>query len=275
VVEIPGQDKLPSNLRVRLYSVVERHGWVWVWMGDAAAADEGLIPPVWGMDQPEYVFAHGQLDYAAEARWINENLLDLSHASFLHPDSFRTSETWARERPKVTANERSVVSERWFINEGAVGTKDVEPRVDTYFSYEFFVHGVLMQTIRIFPLGTGDALNRQQPDLNQKSADGFTTQAVTPLTDKTARYFYIMGSRRQGEETTYDKADMAVTEKAFVEEDKMIIEAQQRNIDVTPGWRFMLTTADREIVLFNRIVEKLIREESARSSQASQSVSPR
>src|SRR6266705_745742 len=46
VVEIPGQDRIGSTLRVRRYSVVERHSWVWVWMGKEADADENLIPPI-------------------------------------------------------------------------------------------------------------------------------------------------------------------------------------------------------------------------------------
>src|SRR5690242_4086065 len=42
VVEIPGQDKTPASLRIRAYTVAERHGWIWVWMGEAEA-DETLI----------------------------------------------------------------------------------------------------------------------------------------------------------------------------------------------------------------------------------------
>ena len=35
-----------------------------------------------------------------------------------------------------------------------------------------------------------------------------------------------------------------------------MIEAQQRNIDVTPGYRFIPTQADRGVVLFNCLTEK-------------------
>jgi phenylpropionate dioxygenase-like ring-hydroxylating dioxygenase large terminal subunit len=265
VVEIPGQDRIPNSLRVSTYPVVERRGWVWVWMGDTAT-DEGLSPSAVGLDQPDYVFAHGQLDYTAEARLINENLLDLSHVSFLHAESFRMSETWARERPTVTEHVRCIRSERWFRNEGAMGSVDAERPVDTYFCCDFFVPGVLLMTVRTYPVGTADALNGQPPDLNQ-APETFTSQAVTPLTDKTARYFYIMGHRRRGAETV---CDMTITERAFAE-DKTMIEAQQHNIDVTPGRRFVTTIADRGIVLFNRLVEKLAREESARLSKAAPS----
>ena len=38
VVEIPGQEQIHPNARVRSYPVIERHSWVWVWMGDAGQA---------------------------------------------------------------------------------------------------------------------------------------------------------------------------------------------------------------------------------------------
>jgi vanillate O-demethylase monooxygenase subunit len=184
--------------------------------------------------------------------------------SFLHTESFRLSETWAREHPRVTEHDRSIRSERWIKGQGLLGKFDTGELIDTYFCYEVFVPGVLLMTVRTYPVGTADALNGQPPDLNQE-ADEFTSQAITPLTDKTARYFYTMGQRRRGDETVYD---LTTTEKAFAE-DKMMIEAQQRNIDVTPGWRFISIAADRGTVLFNRLVEKLAREESAGSSIAS------
>src|SRR5580658_9228421 len=65
VVEIPGQDRIGSGLRLRTYPVVERHSWIWVWMGNPSEADNPLIPPVFGMDHDEYMFVHGQVDIAA------------------------------------------------------------------------------------------------------------------------------------------------------------------------------------------------------------------
>jgi phenylpropionate dioxygenase-like ring-hydroxylating dioxygenase large terminal subunit len=270
VIEIPGQERIPNNARVRRYPVIERYGWVWIWMGDAEQADERLIPPVGGSDYSDYVVAHGQLDYAAEARLVNENLLELSHAVFLHSDSFRYGETWALDRPKIMEQERGIFSERWIKNQGLLGVKGADPSVDTYFCYEFYVPGALLMTYRSYPVGTADALNGQRPDPTEAIGgftgdEGFTRQAVTPLTDKTARYLYIHGARRRGGETVYD---MTVIDKAFAE-DKVMIEAQQRNIDTSPGARFVPTSADRGIVLFNRIVDRLVRAEASRVSEAS------
>src|SRR5689334_2658457 len=37
-VEIPGQDSIPPQARVRAYPLVERYRWLWIWMGDPAQA---------------------------------------------------------------------------------------------------------------------------------------------------------------------------------------------------------------------------------------------
>ena len=42
--EIPGQDTIPERACVRVYPVVEKDNWVWVWMGDKEKADPKLIP---------------------------------------------------------------------------------------------------------------------------------------------------------------------------------------------------------------------------------------
>ncbi|MBJ7445453.1 MAG: aromatic ring-hydroxylating dioxygenase subunit alpha, partial [Sphingobium sp.] len=61
---------------------------------------------------------------------------------------------------------------------------------------------------------------------------------------------------------------MGIAAMAFGE-DKDIIEAQQRVMDATPDFRIMPTTADRGVTLFNRLVEKLARDERTRLSVAS------
>jgi len=269
VVAIPGQGQISESARVRTYPVVERHGCVWVWMGDAAAADEGLIPPVVGLDNPDYILGHGHLDFAAQALLVNDNLLDLSHVRFLHAKSAPLSEAWAQERPRFTARERSVHTEWWIRGEspkpGELG--------DTYTRSDFYVPGVLLVTDRGYPRGTADKLNGQEPNLERPPFNLFC-HLVSPMTDRATRYFYCVGSHRDYGDHAVRARDnlMGITERAFAE-DKKMIEAQQHNIDITPGWRFMPATADRGVILFNRLVEKLAREEIALLSPASPTIS--
>jgi phenylpropionate dioxygenase-like ring-hydroxylating dioxygenase large terminal subunit len=268
VIEIPGQDVIPPQAKVRSYPIVERHSWVWVWMGDAAAADETLIPPAVGLDDPDYILGHGQLDYAAEARLINDNLLDFSHLSYVHANSFGADEQWARERPKVTPLAQGVRVERWITVQPGTPGRDYSHPVEQYSRYDFLLPGILLMMTGAFPVGTKGKLDGGSPDFNLAIGGvTFTSQAVTPLTAKTSRYFFSWGPHCKHGDAALRDALMVIADKAFAE-DRTMIEAQQRVIDATPDPRIMPTSADRAVTLFNQLVAKQLRQEETSFAKA-------
>jgi phenylpropionate dioxygenase-like ring-hydroxylating dioxygenase large terminal subunit len=263
VVEIPGQDTIPPKAKVRAYPVIEKHSWIWVWMGDPAAADLGLIPPAIGFDDPNWILGRGHLDYDAEARLINDNLLDFTHLGFVHNKSFGVEESYGYELPEIRAVERGIRFNRWATRKRRmVADRDTGP-CDAYSTYDFLLPGVLLMWSGVFPVGTAEKLNKGVPDFATAIADvTFTSQAVTPMTERTSRYFFSWGPHRaHGDEGLRDIL-MGIAGMAF-SEDKAVIEAQQRIIDKTPDPRIMPTAADRGVTLFNRLVERLVREESS------------
>lgn len=71
------------------YPVVERYGYIWAWYGNPDHADPELIPnipflPVDG-DVPRYMQRTARFD--ASSPLSVENLIDLTHADFLHADT--------------------------------------------------------------------------------------------------------------------------------------------------------------------------------------------
>jgi vanillate O-demethylase monooxygenase subunit len=271
VVEIPGQDLIPAKAAVRSYAAVEAHSWIWVWMGDAAAADPALIPPAIGYDNPDYLLGHGQLDYAAQARLINDNLLDFSHLSYVHANSFGAGPEFARRLPKVTPLARGVRFERWTTDTLGANVRKSAVPIDSWQSYDFLIPGILLMWSAQYPQGTARALDFAPPDpADAIGGLNFTSQAVTPLTERTARYFFFWGPHRaHGDEAMRDGM-MAMAAVAF-DEDKVMIEAQQRVIDMTPDPRIMPTSHDRGVTLFNRLVHRLAAAEAAETSAAADS----
>lgn len=89
---IPSQDHVPERCRVHHYPLRESGGLVWIWMGDPDRADEGLIPDHAFLDSPDWAVVRGTLHMRARAQLLNENLLDLSHVSFVHADTIGTEE---------------------------------------------------------------------------------------------------------------------------------------------------------------------------------------
>ena len=53
-VEIPGQDRIPPQAKVRTFPIVEKHQWIWIWVGDASLADPCQIPDTHWLDDPEW-----------------------------------------------------------------------------------------------------------------------------------------------------------------------------------------------------------------------------
>ena len=90
---VPSQERIPRAMKVRSYPVAERWRWIWAWMGDPAAADESLIP-----DHAEFGLSEQDQDFQKIQRFrmsikgnfqlLHENLLDVSHISFLHAGLF-------------------------------------------------------------------------------------------------------------------------------------------------------------------------------------------
>ena len=261
VVEIPGQDTVPPKARVRNYPVAERGSWLWVWMGDRALADERLIPPAVGLDHPDYILGHGWLDYEAEARLINDNLLDFSHLTFVHANSFGSGPEFARLPARITAIDRGVRYQRWNENTYGSSSRKSETPMDNFMTYDFLIPGILLMTGGVFPPGAARDSDYGVPDYSTAvSGVTFTSQAVTPMTDRTARYFFSWGPHRDhGDEAMRDML-MGMAGQAFAE-DKATIEAQQRVIDMTADPKVMPTAHDRGVTLFNRLVEKLARAE--------------
>ena len=77
----------PHN-RVASYPVAERHGFVWIWLGDADAASTEAIPDLSYMTAPGYRTGYTYINPAYRYDILIDNLLDLSHADYLHVGSF-------------------------------------------------------------------------------------------------------------------------------------------------------------------------------------------
>lgn len=261
VIEIPGQHIIPAQAKVRAYPAVDRHDWIWVWMGDPGLADVGLIPAAVGLSDPGWVLGHGQMDYAAEARLICDNLCDFSHLSYVHANSFGATEDWAKSQPKIIPLERGVRFERWMTSQPRLPGRG-QGLADVWQWYDFLVPGILLMSSAAYPESTAAQCNHAAPAPDRAlTGDGvtFTSQAVTPMTERTARYFFSWGPRvDQGDGALRDML-MGIAHQAFTE-DRLMIEAQQRVIDAAPEQTIMPTQADKGVTLYNRLVEKMAKE---------------
>lgn len=97
-VHIPTQGTVQGRLGVRSFPLRERGGLVWIWMGDPALADEAPFPDIdsTGVGRAGWATEYHPLA-TARARYalLIENLMDLSHISFIHSDTIPGGEAVA------------------------------------------------------------------------------------------------------------------------------------------------------------------------------------
>ncbi|MGE6191088.1 Rieske 2Fe-2S domain-containing protein [Pseudomonas aeruginosa] len=272
-VEVPGQDSIPPQACVRSFPVLEQHSWVWVWMGDPAKADPALIPPAVALDDPNWIFRSGNIEYEANYQLVNDNLLDFSHLFFLHPESFGVGADWAHVRPKVTRLERGVRVERWLPNQPIPNhIKDVVDcsALDLWSYYDYLVPGVMVMRSYSFPQGALERFKGEAPTGIEPITHDVTCQAITPSSDDTSRYFFSWAPNRGASAGCSEElADgmIAIARMAF-EEDRQMIEAQARVLKLTPDAKQIPIAFDNALSQLRWVLDKLVKEESQPSLQA-------
>ena len=259
---VPGPDAAASDIKVRRYPSQERDGWAWIWMGAAARADESLIPTAFGLDNPRWTMRSGQIDYDADYRLLNDNLCDLSHVDFVHEESLglATGGGWSHSYPEVKRLERGLRIQRWFVG------KPASPRnpalVDTYSTYDYLAPGIFIMENLSFEHGEAQRSKGQAPT-GTPIAHRVEQQAVTPMSEKTTRYFYATGFDARSMPQKLIDSIFAVIQQTF-DEDHRMIDAQQEIWNLTPPEHDMVfLPQDRAPALFRTVMSRLVKAESS------------
>jgi vanillate O-demethylase monooxygenase subunit len=230
-------------------------------MGDPTLADPALIPDTHYLKDPAWRGTPGYMHYEANYLLVTDNLLDFSHLSYVHENTLGGSAKYAAIRPKVTRRPASIRVERWLIDEEPApflqNLKTWPGNVDRWNIYDVVLPGVLLMDSGSAPTGTG------APEGNRTdAAHFFGCQAVTPETEKTSHYFF-----QQSHGFALD--DPKVTENLNVavltgfNEDKDIIVAQQRILNLDEDAPMLAMRMDTALSAFRTLIEKAIQSENA------------
>ena len=109
---MPSQDTINPSACVRSYPVVERHRFIWLWMGDPALADPALVPDMHWNDDPAWAGDGKTIHVKCDYRLVVDNLMDLTHETFVHGSSIGNDHV--AEAPfDVTHGDKTVTVTRW------------------------------------------------------------------------------------------------------------------------------------------------------------------
>jgi len=263
-IQIPGLEKIPHRLGVRSFPVEHRHHAVWIWMGDPALADPGLIVDYPPLTDPAWRGLPGYMHYAANWLLIVDNLSDFAHLAFVHTNTLGGSEAYAYTTRPVAVERRDdgFRVERWHRDADAPPfhkkvIRDKTAKVDRRNIGTMLIPGTFFLETLFVPAGSG----LEQGDL-AGARQYRNCQFMTPETRRSTHFFWNYLHN-------YDLADPTIAvslRDSMIEgflEDKAIIEAQQSRLDSHPDTKLLAIPADAALTHFRRLLAKRIAEERA------------
>ncbi|MBL8550238.1 MAG: aromatic ring-hydroxylating dioxygenase subunit alpha [Hyphomonadaceae bacterium] len=262
--EIPGQAHISSKVCVRSYPVVEKHGAVWIWMGRPDSPDASLIPDIVGPDDPDWAVQTSTLDFDANAALIADNLLDLSHAAWVHGASFGGGNKESIDIQKssepateVEQLERGLRLRRWHAGRPSNPYMDTGPTDDLVIN-EFLAPGVFILRVRCYKPGVQQRRpNEEIPD-EEPLLMRSTSQMITPTTEGKAKFFFTFGPWAKA--ASYARVMFDIGERAF-KEDRFFIEAQQAMMRRSPERKPINLSMDAPLVRYQGILKGLLEQD--------------
>jgi vanillate O-demethylase monooxygenase subunit len=258
-VSMPGQ-RVQGFPRIRAYPAIERHGFVWVWPGDAQAANEGDIPHLEWAENPEWAYGGGLYHINCDYRLMIDNLMDLTHETYVHTTSIGQKEI--DETPVTTKTEGDhVVTSRfmdnvmpppfWRANLRGNNLADDVP-VDRWQVCHFIPPSHVMIEVGVAHAGKGG----YKADAKDK-VSSIVVDFLTPETETSMWYFWGMARN-------FNPKDKALTAqiregqgKVFAE-DTAVLEAQQANLLHYPDRKLLMLNIDAGGVQSRRIIDRMI-----------------
>lgn len=257
-VEAPGIPLIPEKARVRTYPVVAKNRWVFVWMGDPALADPALLPDNWSCDHPGWKHLPGYMHYDTPYLLICDNLLDFSHLSYVHEKTLGGTTAIAQARAeiervagpgmpgiKVTRRVPGVPAPPYYRR-----MRSFDSAVDRWFVYDFLLPGTLL-------MESGGRPVTDPPGDLSNAVRLHSCQTLTPETEHGTHYFFQQAHPADQGDDTLTQGIFQSLLTAF-EEDRDMITAQHRTIQLDPEAPMLPLAMDAALVQFRRLLAERI-----------------
>jgi vanillate O-demethylase monooxygenase subunit len=229
--EAPGQEKAPSKACVRSYPLVARHGLLFIWLGDPSLADKSLIPDIHWNDDPAWAASRGYHYLKSDFRLANDNLLDLSHETYIHMKTIGNDEeetissfplkTAVEGDALVTAHREmpSIEPPPFFAM-----ILDHKGRIDRWQTAINVAPCYNMTDVGVYPIDTS----------REGAFRMHVLHLLTPETETTTHYFWALTRNYR----LTDEALTATIQQAIsdtFDEDSVVLEIQQKQIEKYGG----------------------------------------
>jgi phenylpropionate dioxygenase-like ring-hydroxylating dioxygenase large terminal subunit len=260
-VRVPGRTPVPARAMVRSYPVLERHRWLWIWMGDPARADESLIPEMYWHQHPQWRMIGDYFHVKCHYQNLIDIQLDQTHSQYVHPSSLGNSGALVTA-PRLRRETRALLCERLMpesdpppIWRRAINYPHA--KADVWINWTYTFPANITFDTGIAEPGTGAFEGNRSRGITVHTAHG-----ITPESERTTHHFWSCSRNFRLDDEELNRT-MAQIRNTFLE-DVQMVEAQQRTIDRCPTAPQVDVPSDAPTIQARKLMVGLI--EAERSS---------
>jgi vanillate O-demethylase monooxygenase subunit len=267
VIAMPGQN-VAGFAANRKFPCKAYAGFVWVWLGEPELAQAADLPKLpWAEDAADHAnwaYGGGYYAIACDYRLMIDNLMDLSHETYVHAGSIGQKEI--ENAPCITRSEgdHAITSRHMFDIEAPPFWKmaleqsglPTDQPVDRWQVCHFTPPSHVHIEVGVALAGRGGI---DAP--NDVKTYGVVVDFITPETDTTMHYHWGMARRFKPESAELTQRIQAGQGKIF-SEDREMLERQQRNLQHYATKRVMGLNIDAGGIAARRIIDRRIKAEA-------------
>jgi vanillate O-demethylase monooxygenase subunit len=270
-VHIPGQDHIPAKACVRHYPVVEKNCIVWIWLGEAQAADPArIVDYPFHDDVANWPHKEGLAHVNCGYEMLIDNIMDLSHLGYVHVNSIGGDPSaHVAALMKTERTPQGVKFARWLLDSVPppiyAKSVDFRGRIDRWQEEELIIPCSIIQF-------TGGVDVSQGAYGGGSREGGFgmrVLHCIVPETTTSCHYFYsVANGFGQDDPVNTDRLFGGIS--ALLEEDIVICENQQKIATAYPNETFVDLKSDEARIIYRRqLAQRFAQERKADTDLAS------
>ena len=258
---VPGQANVPKSARVKTYPLVESGPYVWIWMGDPAAADPAAIPDHRPTTDPAWSIIKDMRTIKARHALLIDNLMDLSHETFVHADTIGSDEV-AGTPIRTEVDGHVVRCFRHMENVPAPSfyrqSTGLSANIDRWQDIEYDVPALYTLHVRVSAVGAPD----------DAAFFSKVIYALTPETKHSTHDFWVIARQAKIPRPAWAEKTGILGQNAVLAEDLEALEALEDNLPREGGWQELSINNDRGGLQWRRVFRERYNAERAPHEEA-------
>jgi vanillate O-demethylase monooxygenase subunit len=259
-VYVPAQERIPRTAGVVRYPVRERDSFVWVWIGDGGDPGTSTVPTAAWFDDPDWAVVNGLEHLPARHALLVDNLLDLSHETYLHAGTIGTPEVAATPITTTVDDDSGIV----YVSRHMIDVEcppfyakstGIPGRIDRWQDIEYRPPCLYLLHVRVAPTGVPPGTDGHDPDAFHVKV----MYGITPETAYSTHIFWAV-ARDFAQADAEVSAFMEQSNRTVIGQDIAALSALERVVAADAGaYRELSVNIDTGGLAARRLLKRMRR----------------